>query len=64
MEYYKQEELKKAINNLLWMYLPDNITLKEADELACQILESIRKKYGTIKQWTEEEVKQLMGKQK
>ena len=34
-------ELKLAINNLLWMNLPGNITLEEAEVMACEILDII-----------------------
>lgn len=34
-----EEELKKAINNFLWRYLPMKTTLREADILACKIFE-------------------------
>ena len=34
--------LKKEINNLIWMYGPGSLTLKKAEELACDILASIR----------------------
>ncbi len=36
------KEQKIAINTLLWSYLPDDATLKEADEIACEMLERIR----------------------
>ncbi|HDZ25618.1 hypothetical protein LCGC14_1037050 [marine sediment metagenome] len=35
-------ELKKEINNLIWMYGPGSLTLKKAEELACTILASIQ----------------------
>gem|GEM_PF-6026643 len=35
-------ELKKEINNLIWMHGPGSLTLKKAEELACAILASIR----------------------
>ena len=35
-------ELKKEINNLVWMHGPDSLTLKKAEALACNILASIR----------------------
>ncbi len=36
-------ELKKEINNLIWMHGPGRLTLKKAEALACAILASIRK---------------------
>ena len=35
------EHVKMEINNLIWMYMPDNTTLKEADEISCKILHLI-----------------------
>lgn len=35
------EILKREINNFLWMHAPEAATLKELDELACEILEKI-----------------------
>lgn len=35
------EILKREINNFLWMHAPETATLKELDELACEILEKI-----------------------
>lgn len=30
-------DIKMACNNLVWMYGPDSLTLKEADVIACNI---------------------------
>ena len=38
-------DLKVAINNLVWTYLPGKTTLDEADKVACLLLEG----FGT--QW-------------
>lgn len=35
-------ELKKEINNLIWMHGPGSLTLKKAEELAVDIFASIR----------------------
>lgn len=35
------ETLKKAINNLVWMYSPGHTTLDEAEVVALKILEII-----------------------
>lgn len=31
-----EDQLKAEINNLLWMYGPKNMTLEEAERLACK----------------------------
>ena len=33
---------KHRINKLIWRYCPDDMTLKEADVLACSVLDMIR----------------------
>ena len=35
-------ELKKEINNLIWMHAPDHLTLGKAETIACNILEMVR----------------------
>jgi len=32
------EDLKKAINNLIWMYTPGNTKLRTSEKIACDIL--------------------------
>jgi len=34
-------ELKRGINDMIWRYGPGDITLTDADHLACKILDSI-----------------------
>ncbi len=41
-EDFDTEKTKVAIKTLLWSYLPDGATLKEADEIAHEILLRIR----------------------
>ncbi len=36
------EHLKLEINNLLWTYLPPDMTLGNAESFACEIFERIR----------------------
>ena len=36
------ETLKPELNNFLWMRLPPNMTLDEAEDFACAIFEKIR----------------------
>lgn len=36
-EQYRMFEMKKAINNLVWIYAPESITLGEAEKIACHI---------------------------
>lgn len=38
---YWRENGKREINDLLWKYLPDNTTIKEADDIAVKIFEMI-----------------------
>lgn len=33
-----EEELKKEINNLIWMYAPPELTLEEAEQVALKVL--------------------------
>ena len=40
------EDLKKEINNLIWMYGPGNITLEKAEYISCQILAMIKNGYN------------------
>ena len=40
---YNTTHLKKEINNLLWMYAPSNVTLKDAEERAVKILNIVQK---------------------
>ena len=37
-------ELKKEINNLIWMRGPGRLTLEEAEDRACRILDIIEKR--------------------
>ena len=39
--------LKTEINNLIWMYAPDNLTLKEAEERAIKVFDIILNSMGT-----------------
>jgi len=34
-------ELKRRINDMIWTYGPESITLAHADHIACKILDSI-----------------------
>lgn len=34
---YQETELKVRINNLLWMYLPADTTLRDAETVACEV---------------------------
>ena len=34
--------VKREINNLLWMYARGTMTLEEADEIACKVLNLLR----------------------
>ena len=36
------EHVKKELNNLIWMYGHPELTLKQAEELACEILVKMR----------------------
>lgn len=38
---YWRENGKQEINELLWKFLPNNTTLKEADDIALKIFEMI-----------------------
>jgi|694.fasta_scaffold92649_6 hypothetical protein len=38
-------ELKKAINNLIWMYSPQMITIYKAEQIAIDILAMIQSGY-------------------
>lgn len=38
----KVTHVKNEINKLIWMHSPDSLTLKEADERACEILNLFR----------------------
>ena len=40
------ESAKLAINNVLWMYAHPDMTLKELEELACDLLFRMRKPAG------------------
>jgi hypothetical protein len=42
----KTIDVKKEINNLIWMYAAGSLTLAEADHRACEILNIIRKNPG------------------
>lgn len=42
-------EIKRDINNLLWVHLPPETTLSEADKLANELLASIRNNQSTKK---------------
>lgn len=35
-------EFKVQVNNLIWMYAPESVTLGKADEIALQIVAMIR----------------------
>ena len=35
---FNQEDAKTAINNILWMYAPPTMTLKEAEDIAVRFL--------------------------
>lgn len=37
----KVTELKRAINEVLWMYAPGNMTLGDAEDLSCEFLGKI-----------------------
>jgi endoglucanase Acf2 len=39
------EDIKTSLNNFLWMNLPDEITLKEAENIACEIHSTIMNEY-------------------
>jgi hypothetical protein len=48
-EKYKLiEDFKVKVNNLLWLNLPNDITIGEAEELACEIYEAYEKKAKEI----------------
>jgi len=32
------EEIKKSINNIIWMYAPKETTLEKAEDAACKML--------------------------
>ena len=50
------EELKLAINNLIWIYSPDNTILKEAEEIALITLLMIQKGDSKVaKYWGSED---------
>lgn len=34
-------EIKREVNNLIWMHAPENLTLAEAEKRACDILDLI-----------------------
>ena len=38
----KVTDVKMQVNNLIWMHSPDSLTLKEADDRACEILNLLR----------------------
>lgn len=44
----EEKDLKIAINNLLWTYLPDSITLRKAEELSCKIYDLIQKEWEIV----------------
>jgi hypothetical protein len=37
----KLSDIKKEINNLIWMYAPENLTLGEAETIAVKITDMI-----------------------
>ena len=43
MDEYQERltQIKKEINNLIWMYCDANMTLKEAEERACRAYRAI-----------------------
>lgn len=41
-------KLKVEINTLIWMYAPEDLTLKKADEMACLIFDMIQSGVTTI----------------
>jgi hypothetical protein len=41
MDEREIESLKPEINNLIWMYAPDSLTLRQAEEMALAILDII-----------------------
>jgi hypothetical protein len=43
MEDEEHIQLKLQINNLIWMHAPGDITLSEAEERACSIINLIQK---------------------
>ena len=38
-----ETDLKKSINNIVWMYAPPHITLNQAEEIACYMFDCVRK---------------------
>lgn len=49
MDGFSDDDLKKAINNFLWSYLPGNTTLQEADGIACDLFDRLREMWAKAK---------------
>lgn len=41
MYTHTETELKEAVNQFLWRYLPEHATLRQSEELACAIFSKI-----------------------